>query len=217
MMPMELTFLMQACVMGMAVVAFLMVSRMRLSTLASLYSLQSLLLAAAVGLFAWMHGDTAAYLVAGLILVLKGAIIPRWFVRTVRMHGISERLAAFARPTTLSLGAFALIFFASIVARSLVSTGAPYVILTSSIALFLMGFLMLISRKDMIGLGIGFLVVENGVFTLGLALTGGMPLLVELGVLFDLSVLFMLMLALARRAQREHSSLATDYLRELIG
>jgi hydrogenase-4 component E len=217
MMPLDLSFLVQVCVVGMAVAAFLMVSRMRFASLMTLYALQALLLSLAVASFAALHADTAAYVVAALILALKGLFIPRWFTRTIRAHGASERLAAFVRPTTLSFAAFLLICFAGAIVRSLAVPGVSYLILASSIALLFMGFLMLVSRKDMIGLGVGFLVVENGVFTLGFALTGGMPLLVELGILFDLSVLFVLILALARRAQHEHASLATDYLHELIG
>lgn len=217
-MPMDLSLFMHLCIVGAVLAAFLMASRMRLASLATLYALQAGLLAAAVALYAARYGDDTAYVVAGLILVLKAGLIPRWFVRTVRAHGAHERLAAYARPTTLSFGALAAIVFAGLVARSLaLASVAPYVALVSSIALVLIGFLMLISRRDMAGLGFGFLVVENGVFTLGLALTGGMPLFVELGILFDLSVLFILLIAFTRRAQREHASLATDYLHELIG
>lgn len=198
--------------------AFLMASRMRLASLASLYAIQALLLSAAAALFAIAYGDAAAYVVAGLTFVLKVLLIPYWFVRIVRAHGSSERLMAFVRPTLLSFAAFTAILFSSFVAQSLaLASGASYVGLTASIALILTGFLMLMTRRDMIGLGFGFLVVENGVFTLGLALTGGLPLFIELGVLFDLSIFFVLLVAFALRAQREHASLATDYLHELIG
>ncbi len=214
---MELTFLMQTCVAGMAVTAFLMASRMRLKTLFTLYSLQGVLLAVAVALFAAVHHDLAAYAVAAVILVLKGGLIPRWLVETVRAHGMSERLASFLRPTTLAFASLLAIFFAGYIARTVALSGVSHVVLASSIALLFIGFIMLVSRKDMVGLAAGFLVVENGVFTLGLALTGGMPLLVELGILFDLSVLFVLVLAFARRAHREHASLETEFLNELIG
>ncbi len=215
---MDLALLMHMSVIGAVLAAFLMASRMRLASLATLYSVQAVLIAASVAFFAMLHDDSTAYVVAGLILILKAGLIPRWFVRTVRAHGANERLTAYARPTMLSFGALVAIIFASYVARSLtLASAASYVVLASSVALVLIGFLMLVSRRDMIGLGFGFLVVENGVFTLGLALTGGIPLFVELGVLFDLSVLFVLLLAFTRRAQREHASLATDYLHELIG
>ncbi len=211
-------FLSGACLVGAVLAAFLMASRMRLASLASLYAIQAMLLSAAVAFYAVAHGDASAYAVAGLTFVLKALLIPYWFVRIVRAHGSSERLVAYARPTTLSFGALFSVSFAGLIAQELArASSAPYVALASSIALILIGFLMLVSRRDMIGLGFGFLVVEAGVFALGLALTGGMPLFVELGALFDLSIFFVLLVAFARRAQREHASLATDYLRELIG
>lgn len=214
---MALTFFMQACVLGMVVTAFLMASRMRLASLASLYASQALLLAIAVACFGLREGDSAALVVALAILVLKVGIIPRWFVRTARVHQMNERLASYVRPTTASFLAVLAAFFAALIAQTVVTTSASYVTLTAPIALVLIGFLMLITRQDMIGLGFGFLVVENGVFTMGLALTGGMPLLIELGILFDLSILLVLLITFAQRAQKEHASLATDYLRDLIG
>lgn len=212
-----LDLFMQACIVGMVLSAFLMASRMRLASLASLYAVQSAFLAAAVALYALRRHEAAALVMAVLIISLKVVLIPRFSVRALRAQGVLERLSAFVRPTTLSFAAFAAVLFASIVARPLAVTGASYVALASSVSLVLVGFLMLVSRRDMIGLGFGFLVVENGIFALGLALTGGMPLVVELGVFFDLSVLLILLFALTRRAQREHSSLATEYLSELIG
>lgn len=215
---MEPLFLIHLCLLGAVLAAFLMAGRMRLASLASLYAIQAVSLSAAAALFAIAHGDALGYVVAGLTFVLKALLIPYWFVRIVRAHGSSERLMAFVRPTMLSFAAFIAIIFSGFVAQTLALTpGASYVGLAASIALILTGFLMLITRRDMVGLGFGFLVVENGVFTLGLALTGGLPLFIELGVLFDLSIFFLLLIAFARRAQREHASLATDYLHELIG
>ncbi len=215
---MEPLFLIRLCLLGAVLAAFLMASRMRLASLATLYAIQATLLSAAAALFAIAYGDAAAYVVAGLTFVLKALLIPYWFVRIVRAHGSSERLMAFMRPTLLSFAAFAAILFSSFVAQTLaLASGASYAGLSASIALILTGFLMLMTRRDMIGLGFGFLLVENGVFTLGLALTGGLPLFIELGVLFDLSIFFVLLIAFARRAQQEHASLATDYLHELIG
>ena len=207
----------QACVIGMVLAAVFMTSRMRVSSLVFWYAAQSLLLAVAVALFGLRTGDTSAFVIAFVIALLKGFIIPRWFVRTLRAEGAIERLSALVRPTTLVFLALAAVLGAGILAHSLTMIQAPYSALTSSIALLLLGFLMLVTRKDMVGLAFGFLVFENGVFTLGLTLTGGMPLFVELGILFDLLVFFTLLLALARRAQKEHASLATEYLQELIG
>ncbi|HNW60385.1 MAG TPA: hydrogenase [bacterium] len=55
-----------------------------------------------------------------------------------------------------------------------------------SLAAVMIGLLMLIIRKKAISQVIGYLVLENGIYILGLSLAAQMPFLVELGVLLDL-------------------------------
>ena len=69
---------------------------------------------------------------------------------------------------------------------------------------------------SMYGQIIGFLLMENGIFTFGLTLTGGMPLLVEIGVFFDVTIGSVLMAALSYRVQETQSTVMTDALRELV-
>ncbi len=54
-----------------------------------------------------------------------------------------------------------------------------------SLAAVMIGLLMLIIRKKAISQVIGYLVLENGIYILGLSLAAQMPFLVELGVLLD--------------------------------
>ena len=54
-----------------------------------------------------------------------------------------------------------------------------------SLAGVMIGLLMLIIRKKAISQVIGYLVLENGIYILGLSLAAQMPFLVELGVLLD--------------------------------
>jgi hydrogenase-4 component E len=82
--------------------------------------------------------------------------------------------------------------------------------------MMLLGLLALVTRKGMYGQIIGFLLMENGIFTFGLTLTGGMPLLVELGVFFDVTIGSVLMAALSYRVQKEHDTVVTDRLSELV-
>jgi hydrogenase-4 component E len=56
----------------------------------------------------------------------------------------------------------------------------------TSLAVILIGLFFMVSRKKAIGQIIGFLTMENGIFVAAVLLTFGMPMIVELGVFFDL-------------------------------
>jgi hydrogenase-4 component E len=57
-----------------------------------------------------------------------------------------------------------------------------------SLALLFIGMLLMITRRLAVSQLVGFLVLENGIFIYGLTQTHGMPLLVEMGVVFDVLV-----------------------------
>jgi hydrogenase-4 component E len=75
---------------------------------------------------------------------------------------------------------------------------------------------MLMTRKGLYGQIVGFLILENGIFTLGLALTGGMPLLVDVGVFFDVTIGAILMALLTYRVHGETRRADTENLETLI-
>ena len=64
---------------------------------------------------------------------------------------------------------------------------SPY-LLPVSTSTVLIGLLTLMTRVKAITQVIGYLVLENGVFLLGLLLVRQMPLVVELGILLDVFV-----------------------------
>jgi hydrogenase-4 component E len=77
------------------------------------------------------------------------------------------------------------------------------------------GSLLFSTRRKAITQVVGYLVMENGVFIMGLALVEAMPLLVELGVLLDLFVGIFIMGIIINQISREFSSLDTENLSTL--
>ncbi|MFN0048646.1 MAG: hypothetical protein ACKVOU_05955 [Cytophagales bacterium] len=70
---------------------------------------------------------------------------------------------------------------------------------TASISAVFTGILMLTRRKKIITLIVGYLVLENGLFMLSLALGNEMPIVVNLGILFDIfTTVFLLGIFLTR-------------------
>jgi hydrogenase-4 component E len=62
---------------------------------------------------------------------------------------------------------------------------------------------------------LGILVAENGVYLLAVSVHGGLPFLVELGVLFDLVLVVTVAVAFTRRIHGELGSGDTNLLRAL--
>jgi len=196
--------------------ALLMVSRMRLASLVGLFRIQAFLLGFYALDLGIRLGELHLFIIAGLVLVLKAVVIPTLFLYVARSTGAVQRLESYLRPTTLSFIGTLLVLGAFLLARAALWGGTNYLIVGVSFSLVILGLLLLITRKDLFGQGMGFLVMENGIFVFGLALTGGTPFFVEIGVMFDLLALFVLMIGLVRRVHGEYSSVTTDYLRELI-
>jgi hydrogenase-4 component E len=57
---------------------------------------------------------------------------------------------------------------------------------TASLSSIVTGLLMVIRRHKIITLVVGYLVIENGLFLLSLAMGNEMPIVVNLGILFDI-------------------------------
>ena len=64
---------------------------------------------------------------------------------------------------------------------------------------------------------IGLLVFENGITLAALAMTAGMPLVMELGASFDLLIVMVVVQVHARRMLATMGTLSTDRLRSLRG
>ncbi|HEX7499474.1 MAG TPA: hypothetical protein VF524_04130, partial [Polyangia bacterium] len=73
----------------------------------------------------------------------------------------------------------------------------------------------LIDRRKAINQVVGYLVLENGIYIMGLTLLHAMPFMVEMGVLLDLFVGIFVMGIILNHIRREFSSLDTAHLSAL--
>lgn len=210
--------LLYVCLVGMLLSSLLLVGRMRLQSFLAMFRLQSLFLSIYAFSLAYLGNEPSLMLMAILVFAVKVVLVPHLLLRAARRSGASLRLSAFLRPAALLfMGALITLFSFTVAGKLLPLSGFASFVGASALSLLLLGLFLLISRKDLFGGSIGFLVMENGIFIFGLALVGGMPFFVEIGILFDVMVSFVLMLALTFRVQREHASVETEKLSELVG
>ena len=104
-----------------------------------------------------------------------------------------------------------------IFARMLPVAGAfgGTLIMPASFATVLTGCLVVITRRKAITQVVGYLILENGIFIMGLGLLEAMPFLVEVGVLLDLFVAIFVMGIIINHISREFTSISTDRLTAL--
>jgi hydrogenase-4 component E len=82
-------------------------------------------------------------------------------------------------------------------------------------ATMLTGFIMLIGRTKAISQVCGYLILENGIYLFGLLLIRATPLMVEAGILLDLTVGVFVIGIIVDRIQRAFDSLDTRKLTAL--
>lgn len=148
--------------------------------------------------------------IALVAVALKAVVIPRLLYKAMRDVAINrdvEPLIGFM-PSLLigALGTAGAVVFSQTLPLLPAQQGS--LILPSSFATVLTGFIVLITRKKAITQVVGYLILENGIFIMGLALIDAMPFLVEVGVLLDLFVAIFVMGIIIHHISREFSASA---------
>jgi hydrogenase-4 component E len=173
-----------------------------------------------LGILAFVvHGHAAwePFVVAAGAVLVKGFVIPRLLYKAMRDVAIHREVEPFIGfiPSLLlgAVGTGLAVLFAQTL--PLAPSQRASLLLPTSFATVLSGFLILTTRRKAITQVVGYMVLENGIFVMGLALLEAMPLLVEAGVLLDLFVGIFVMGIIINHISREFSSLDTARLSSL--
>ena len=173
-----------------ALTSFLMLGQSRLVRLVFIFALQGCLLAAATVLAAGVLKYPHLYISAGLSLLLKGIVIPILLHRMILRMGLHREMDTLAHPARVMMGGASLVVFSYYVSLPVVAH-SPLVTLNAiavSLAVVLLGMLLMITRRQAVAHVVGFMSIENGLFFAAVVSTYGMPMVVELGVAFDVLV-----------------------------
>ncbi len=203
----------------MLLLQLLLVVQRMLLTSVRLFALQSLCLAAIAAVIAYFHDAPHVYVVAGLTIIGKVVFLPWLLARQVRRMRIVQEIDPLVNFPTSMLLCAGLTLLGYLVARpftSLQRLGNNT--LGVAIALVLTGVFLMINRRKALTQVLALLAVENGVMLAAVALTTyGMPLVVELGIFFDVMVAVMVLGILVYRIRDSFSSMDTSKLSQLKG
>ncbi len=183
----------------------------------ALLVVQGAALAGLVATIAVAEQEWEALLMAVVILALKAGFLPWALARTAALTRVHDGLDPGARPASGLLLAVLLTTVAYVVSQPLIGpnpTDAARAV-PVGIALVLLGFLILLTRHIAVSQLVGFLVLDNGIAATGFLISGGLPLTTEIGVLFDVLLVVLILRVLTVRMRRLTGGTSLPELREL--
>lgn len=170
--------------------AFALLAQSRVVATIHVFAIQGFLLAAITLLVAFDTGELHLYISAALTLALKALFIPWLLVRLARQLQILRDWDAVIRPGITLLAAGALVIFCYSVVQPIehYAAGITRDAIALSLAVVMLSLLMLVTRRKAVTQVVAFMALENGMFFAAVTATQGMPLVVELGIAFDVLV-----------------------------
>ena len=177
------------------------------------------ILSAAVGYYG---GYPELYIIAILTATFRGLLLPYLILRIIRRMVVHrEVLVILQVSSTLVIGAFAVIFALAVAYRigAALNLGGTIAVLalTVMLSMKLIGFLMLSVRHEALSQILGLLLLENGIFLGAQILVPGMPLLIEIVILFDLLIVVACFGVLVRYLLSHVGTTSSLELKRLVG
>lgn len=180
---------------------------------------QALALSLLVFVEGMKHAEYEMLFVALLSLGIKGGVIPWVLRRTAKQSHTQWVGEVFLGHTASLVAAGALTVLAYAITQPLLTLVEPAMRngLAIAFSLIFYGLLLMIIRKVALVQVLGILFIDNGIFLAGFLLTKGMPILVEIGVIFDILIGVLILGVLAQRMIQKFDSLNVEHLNSLKG
>jgi hydrogenase-4 component E len=206
------------------VVQILMVAQRGVVTNIRAFGVQSFLLACIGFTIAHFNHAPHIYVAALLTLVFKAIALPLILERLVNKIELRQEIEPLVNVPISVITAGLLTLLAYVVAASFHRpdefTGPATLghnTLAVAIAVFLIGFFMIVNRRKALTQVLALLCLENGILLAAISLTYGMPLIVEVGIFFDVLVAALLLAILIFRIRETFDSMDVSRLSRLRG
>ena len=209
---------MEQLVMVLLFVVFLQNRIMDLRKAVASLCVQSAIIAGACLISGFSEGHGLHSLVPGLLTILvKVCLIPYALFHLVgKLTDEREIVSEINTNYSTALSAVFLMLSYLLVDKMLPGIGDRN-IMASSMGLILIGLVLIVMRSRAIMQIIGLMTMENGIYLLGLAMTEGLPTVIELGIFFDVLVAVLVLVILTNRLNLSFMTTDTNVLRKLKG
>jgi hydrogenase-4 component E len=202
----------------MLVVSFALLYQQRIAAVLNAFAAQSITLALAVAWAAWSEGRPDLFVTAAIAFLLKGVVIPVALHRTVTRLGVHREVEKVVGVGMALLVGLALcgLSQALVVKIAPAAAGLARDELALAMAIVLLGFLMMIVRRNAVTQVVGFMSMENGLI---LAATGarGMPLVVEVSVAFSVLIALFVFAVFVFRIRERFDTIDIEALDRMRG
>jgi hydrogenase-4 membrane subunit HyfE len=170
---------------------------------------QSFFLGVAGAVLAAATGNVDLWIIAAITIIVKAGLLPWllvWVVKRIQIVRHMEPVVPVNVTLLLAAGVVVLAFHLSsslgAVRQAVTGNALPV-----GVALILLGVLVMASRKKALSQMVGLFASENGIFFTAMAVSQGMPLIIEIGVILDVVLGALVMGILVLRVR---SSVDTD-------
>jgi hydrogenase-4 component E len=209
--------LLNLCSALLLLLSFAMLAQRRIVTLVNLLAVQGTLLFVATLLLAWRTGEHHLYLSAALTLALKVIFLP-WLlhrlIRRLQVYWDTEPLLNISG--TMLVGLLVVVFaFGLAQPISALASTATRSAIGIAVAVILLSFITMITRRKAMSQVVGFLSMENGLFFGAMSATYGMPMIVEFGVALDVLVAVLVLGVFFFQIREQFDSLDLHHLEAL--
>jgi len=179
---------------GCLLLSFVMLGSRWLKNYLYAFAAESWLIALLSALIGFYGNYPELYLIALLTLLFRGLLLPYLIWRIIRRLEVDREIHEILQPSSgLVIGAFGVMFALAVSYRISAELNLELTVavlaLTVMLSMKLIGFLLLAVRHEAISQILGLLVLENGIFLGSQVLVPGMPLLIEMVILFDLLII----------------------------
>jgi hydrogenase-4 component E len=172
-------------------------------------AVQSVFLAIAGAVLGAATGNPDLWVIAGITIIVKAVLLPWlliWVVRRIQISREIEPVIPINATLALAAGIVVLAFRLSAslgpVRQAITGNALPV-----GIAVILLGVLVMASRRKALVQMVGLFATENGIFFTAMAVSQGMPLIIEIGIILDVVLGALVMGILVLRVR---SSVDTD-------
>ncbi|MFG1912510.1 hypothetical protein [Kribbella sp. NPDC048928] len=202
---------------GLLLSSVMVLWRRELSAIVRLLVLQGVLLAGLAGVLAVRLDSVELGVVAAGVLALKAFVVPTILRRVLRDSGEARETEPLTNVTASIVAAALLTLLAYAASRPIVrlSPTAETHAVPVGLAMVLIGFFVLVTRRRALSQIVGFLLLDNGIATTAFLITGGVPGVVELAVSLDVLLIVLVLQVLTARLRTTFGGTDIDELREL--
>ena len=203
---------------AMLVTSFALLYQQRIAAVLMAFAAQSITLSLAVAWAAWSENRPDLFITAAIAFSLKGVVIPVALHRTVTRLGVHREVEKVVGVGVALMVGLALsgLSQALVVKVTQAMPGLAREELALAMAIVLLGFLMMIVRRNAVTQIVGFMSMENGLI---LAATGaqGMPLVVEVSVAFSVLIALFVFAVFVFRIRERFDTIDIEALDRMRG